>query len=431
MKLEERFIASLRNLGIDANSVCVVALSGGGDSIALLDLILRIKSRYHLCCSAARVTHGIRDSESEDAENSFCERFCAERSIPFRVLSVKNDAVSEIRSRFGCGTEQAAREFRHRLLRKHMEASKARYIFYGHTSDDSMETIFMRLLSGSGAEGLGGISMLRGEAVRPLLRFERRELREYLVSHGVDWIEDASNSSKMYRRNRIRNELMPLMSDIFPGWPRALGVLGEKSQEAARALKKLRSMELDSTVECNRYMWNGEDWDSASGYSKALALWDAFNNLDTSNIPDRRISWRTLKEARRAVDARRTWNSHGFKLAWRNGSIDMGSADSPDTLANAGGRIILSRDEIDRGFAASIGSYEIAVSLQKTTHPKVFAFRIRNWPLEMRFDRGGVKLSSWHETKKPLSKEITDSEKEKVYIFIRKSEVELDGGREQ
>jgi len=431
VKLDERFIASLQNLGIGANSVCVVALSGGGDSIALLDLILRVRSRYHLRCTAARVTHGIRDSESEDAENSFCERFCAERNIPFRALSAENDAVSDIRSRLGCGAEQAARELRHRLLREHMEESKARYVFYGHTSDDNMETVFMRLLSGSGAEGLGGIAMLRGEAVRPLLRFERKELREYLVSNGVDWIEDASNSSKAYRRNRIRNELMPLISDIFPGWPRALAVLGEKSQEAARALKKLRSMELGSTVECDRHIWKEEDWDSASEYSKALALWNAFNHLDTSNIPDRRIPWRALKEARTAIDARRTWNSHGFKSAWKNGFIEVGLADSPDASANAGGRIILSRSEVKRGFAANIGSYDISASLQKPAHPEILTFQVGTWPLEIRFDNSGVRLPPWSETKKPFSKEITDSEEEMVYILIKRSEVGIDAGREK
>lgn len=426
MELDERFIASLRSLGINIDSSCVVALSGGGDSVALLNLIIGIKAEHHLSCSAARVTHGIRDSESENAENSFCEKLCAERNIPFRALSAEQGTVSNIKRRFGCGTEQAARTMRHRLLREHMKASKAQYVFYGHTADDNLETIFMRLLSGSGAEGLGGIEALRGETVRPLLRFEREELRNYLVSKDIDWIEDESNNSKAYRRNRIRNELIPLISDIFPGWPKALGVLGEKSWEAARALKRLCSMELSSVVESDRYMWKEGDWDSASEYSKALALWDAFNNLDDSEIPDRRIPWRGLKAARAAVDARRAWNSYGFKLARKHGFVEMNPADAPDTLGLSGGRIILSRDEVKRGFAANIGSYDIAVSLQRPSYPGIVAFRIENWPLEIRFDNRGIEVE--HKAKTPFSREKNDSGEEMVYIFIENNKVEKDVG---
>jgi len=429
VELDERFIASLRSLGIDAKAACLIALSGGGDSVALLDLVARAK--YHPNCSAARVTHGIRDSETENAESSFCERLCAERSIPFCALSSRNDTVSDIRRRFGCGTEQAARELRHRLLREHMRANKARYILYGHTSDDNLETIFMRLLSGSGAEGLGGIPELRGEAVRPLLSFTRKELREYLMSNDIDWIEDASNSLEAYRRNRIRNELMPLVSDIFPGWPRALNVLGEKSREAARALRKFRSMELNSTAKCDRYMWKEGDWDCASEYSKVLALWDAFNHLDNSGIPDRRIPWRTLKEARTAINARKTWNSHGFKLVRKNGLVEMGRADFPDASGNSGGRIILNRDEVKRGFVTNIGSYDIVVSMQRPTYLGFGAFCVGNWPLEICFGGYGMEVGLRHKTKMPFSEEKTDSGKEMVYIFIKKSKVGFDAGQGQ
>lgn len=426
MELDERFIASLRSLDIGTGSNCVVALSGGGDSVALLNLIIRTKAKYHLNCSAARVIHGIRDLKSENAENSFCEKLCAEHSIPFRVLFAEKGTVSDIKRRFGCSTEQAARTMRQRLLREHMEVSRAQYIFYGHTADDNLETIFMRLLSGSGAEGLGGIEALRGEAVRPLLRFKREELRDYLVSNDIDWIEDESNNSKAYRRNRIRNELLPLITEIFPGWPKALSLLGEKSREAARALRKLCSTELGSTAESAIYMWKEGDWDSASEYSKILALWDAFNYLDDSEIPDRRIPWRGLKEARAAIDARRTWNSYGFKLTRKHGFVEMELDKSPDALGPSGGRIILSRDEVKRGFAANIGSYDIAVSLKRPTYPGISALRIENWPLEIRFDNCGIKVG--HKTKIPFLKEITDSGEEMVYISIKKNKVGINAG---
>ena len=389
-----------------------------------MDLV--VKAKYRLNCGAARVTHWIRDSTSENFENAFCEKLCTERDIPFHVLSAEGDAVYEVKRRFGCGIEQAARVIRHRFLRKHMQASKAQYIFYGHTSDDSLETIFMRLLSGSGAEGLGGIAALRGEVVRPLLGFKREELREYLVSNSIDWVEDASNSSKAYRRNRIRNELIPLISDIFPGWSRALNVLGERSRETALALKRLRSKELGSVVECDRYIWNEGNWDSASEYSKALALWDAFNHLDNSEIPDRRISWRTLKTARMAADSRRVWNSHGFKLVRKHGFIEMSRADS--ALEHSGGRIILSRSEVKKGFVADIGPYDIVVSLQRPSYPGNIAVSIENWPLEIRFDSCGMKVNPLRGCKRETSssEEKTDSGKEMVYVFIEKSRVGLD-----
>jgi len=418
-ELDDRFVSSLRNLGIGIDSSCVVALSGGGDSVALLELMA--KSKHTLNCSAARVTHGIRDLESEETENSFCEELCADRNIPFSILYAEDGIVYDIKKRFGCGIEQAAREIRHRLLKEHMRARKAQYVFYGHTADDNLETIFMRLILGSGAEGLGGIAMLRKEAVRPLLEFERRELREYLLFNGIDWMEDPSNSSKIYRRNRIRNELLPLLSDIFPGWSKTLGVLGEKSQEAALALRRLSSKELSPTVERDSYSWKEGDWDSASDYSKALVLWDAFNKLDDSGIPDRRISWRTLKAARAAIDARRAWNSYNLKLARGNGFIVMSKADFKDALRDTGGRIILGRSEVEAGFAADIGPYHISVSLQRAAHPGVLVFSIGNWPLEIRFGSYGMKVNPLlgNKTKMLLPREKTDCEEEIVYILIR------------
>ncbi|MCK5735420.1 MAG: tRNA lysidine(34) synthetase TilS, partial [Spirochaetaceae bacterium] len=156
----------------------MIALSGGGDSVALLDLVSIFSRSHNITLHAAKVMHGIRLDEEENSEAELCMELCRQRGIPFKILSSESDTVADIQSRYGCGPEQAARKFRHQLLGMYKKEISADFILLGHTADDNLETIFMRLLSGSGPEGLSGISQVREDVLKPLLRIKRSELRE-------------------------------------------------------------------------------------------------------------------------------------------------------------------------------------------------------------------------------------------------------------
>ena len=182
----------------------LVALSGGGDSVALLHILHALRKELSLSLEAAHLNHGLRGVES-DGDESFCRDICRKLRIH---LTVERCANGEIRVANG-SLEEAARIRRLAFLEKTARERRLDRIATGHTRDDQAETVIMRILRGTGPTGLQGILPLRGMYVRPLLDITRLQLRKYLVSVGNEYREDSSNRNVSIYRNRIRLELLP------------------------------------------------------------------------------------------------------------------------------------------------------------------------------------------------------------------------------
>lgn len=417
MKVEKHVYDVLRKEGISAGMHCLLALSGGGDSVALLSILSSIRDKLGIHLSAARVVHGIRGQAEEETETDLCIRLCAQMNVRFSALAPVDESFNEIMKRLGCGPEQAARELRQTLIKKHREEIGADFVLYGHTADDRLETIFMRLLSGSGPEGLSGISLRNKRSLKPMLGILRSELRTYLYQTKTPWAEDSSNDENIYRRNRVRNELIPLISEIFPGWSASLDTLGERSREAADLLDTSSDAELPSTLSKDECSWSKKDWDSASEYSRALALWKGFNSLDNSGIPDHRFPWRRLKEARRAINEGRVWNGPGLRLEVQNDYIVMTTRERKKASLKPDGRIVVSRNEARDSFRIELGGFKIHVCLDAARELPFCAYEVRNWPIIIKFGRDLVSV-----TEKSSGRDLTDADKELVYIFIEPPE---------
>lgn len=200
------------------NDTLVVALSGGADSAALLDMLSRLPG-FNLQLVAAHLNHCLRGAES-DADQEFCNKLAASYGIPFEVRRVD---VKELAKSEGLNLEDAGRRARINFLEQVREKHGATAIITAHHCDDQAETILMRLLRGSGMTGLCGIpySNQRGY-IRPLLNVTRAEIELYLTEHGLDWREDASNQDTSFLRNRIRHELLPLLEQYNPSVRRSL-----------------------------------------------------------------------------------------------------------------------------------------------------------------------------------------------------------------
>jgi len=407
----------LKQLHLPGESSCLIALSGGGDSVALLDMVSRLAPDLGMTLYAAKVMHGIRAESEEAAEAEFCSGLCKERGVPFRTLVSDGETVADIQLRYGCGPEHAARHYRLTLLRRHMDDIAARYILFGHTADDQLETVFMRLLSGSGPEGLAGISYRSDPFIRPMLGISRSDLRSYLNTENISWMEDSSNRENRYRRNRMRNELIPLIQDIYPGWDRALETLAERSREAGESLKAEVSSRLSCRKTENECLWNECDWNASTEYLKALALWEAFNHLDDSGIPDRKLSWKSVKEARKAVAEKKIWNSFGLRLERDGGSVRM---SRPGEAGMSTVRILLESGDVDDGFSAVLGGYRVEASFRKAAGMRSILMNEGDWPLELHFG-GGLKypvLGKYCITEKKAVNKSPDSQGKLVYIFI-------------
>jgi tRNA(Ile)-lysidine synthase len=179
----------------------LVLLSGGRDSVCLLDLAVRLGCDV----AALHVDHGLRPDSAEDA--AFCADLCADLSVE---LTVRHAGV------FDGGNVQAwARERRYRAASELAEPRGAA-IATGHTATDQVETVLYRLAASPGRRALLGIPARAGAVVRPLLEVTREETAAYCAERGLPWREDPSNASDAYARNRVRAELLPVLRALHP-----------------------------------------------------------------------------------------------------------------------------------------------------------------------------------------------------------------------
>lgn len=415
MKLEKHFKKRLDEFNIPKNPRCLIALSGGGDSVALLELLIREREKLNLKLHAARVMHGIREMSVEEEENRLCEELCREREVPFSVL----DASAEIHSleeKLGCGPEQAARTARHEILEKFSEKMNSDAVFFGHTADDQLETVMMRLLSGSGPEGLKGISGCGGKNFRPLLAVERKDLRRFLMDNGIRWAEDTTNDGSRYTRNRIRNELLPLITDIYPGWPSALRILSERATEVTEALEKAMKVVLPQAERDDLPIWECKVWDEAPAYFRALAIWKAVNHFDDSVVPDRRYPWKTVKAIRKALESNGLWESKGIVAERTEEFLQFGKADESFEA-----RLILTQEEAKAGFQTIMRGRTICISPDKPERGDFSTLEITErdvWPLEIHFtgESGNIFKIKSIITEKSSVPMFTDADKEIFYI---------------
>ena len=188
----------------------VVGLSGGADSVALVDALASLRRRRGFRLVAAHLDHGLRSGSRDDA--AFCAAFCATLDVPLRA------ATADVRARAARergGLEQAARRERYAFLRAVRDEEGAAAILVAHTRDDQAETLLLRLLRGAGATGLAGMRPRAGDILRPLLDVSRADVLDHLRERGLAWREDPSTADPAHRRNRVRHELLPYLEARF------------------------------------------------------------------------------------------------------------------------------------------------------------------------------------------------------------------------
>lgn len=197
----------------------LVALSGGPDSVALLHLLVSFRDEWKLRLGAVHVNHRIRKREATRDEK-FCEELCERLQID---LTIATEDIPARAKRLKKGVEETGREFRYEFFEFLAEEDDYDTVALGHHQNDQVETILFRLLRGTGRTGLMGMPVRRGPFVRPLLDISKEAILEYLDGHGLDFCVDSSNSNIDYRRNYIRQKLLPLIrKEINPSVDRAL-----------------------------------------------------------------------------------------------------------------------------------------------------------------------------------------------------------------
>jgi len=199
----------------------LLGVSGGADSLALLDILVRL--RYPLV--AAHFNHLLRPEAGEDA--LAVKRVAAKMRVP---LVLGADDVARHAREFHLSIEEAARELRYRFLFEQAEKHKAAAVLVAHNADDQVETVLMHLLRGAGLDGLTGMSLYAlpnpwSETIpliRPVLGIWRSEINAYCLERSLHPLTDATNADTAFFRNRLRHELIPELDACAPGFRRRL-----------------------------------------------------------------------------------------------------------------------------------------------------------------------------------------------------------------
>ena len=193
---------------LNSNDLYIVALSGGADSVALLLFLDEMGYQVH----AAHCNFHLRGAES-DRDEAFCESLCLQKNIPFHRIHFDTLTYAETHH---VSVEMAARELRYgyfEQLRKDIGASG---ICVAHHRDDSVETVLMNLIRGTGLRGLTGIQPRNGVVLRPLLCVSRQEIELFLQERGQEYVTDSTNLVADVLRNKLRLQIIPLLQTLNP-----------------------------------------------------------------------------------------------------------------------------------------------------------------------------------------------------------------------
>ncbi|MHC1685542.1 MAG: tRNA lysidine(34) synthetase TilS [Clostridiaceae bacterium] len=197
---------------IEKDDKVIVGLSGGPDSVCLLHILYKLKEKYNLTLYAAHVNHCIRGKDADNDEE-YVKELCKILGIKCFVLR-KN--VEQLAKEKGVSSEMAGRDLRYEFfenLKKELSASK---IAIAHNANDRAETILMRIIRGTGLEGLEGIKAVRDNyIIRPLIEVKRGEIEEYCERESLKPRIDATNLETIYSRNKVRLELIPYIQNNF------------------------------------------------------------------------------------------------------------------------------------------------------------------------------------------------------------------------
>lgn len=208
---------------IQPGDTVVCAVSGGADSMALLWAMYLLKEEWQLRLSAAHFNHCLREEES-DRDEAFVRAFCHGYRIPLQTGSARVTPGKK-------GLEAAAREARYAFLN-----TLPGKIATAHTADDNAETVLLHLVRGTGLKGLGGIAPANGRIIRPMLNVTRADVEAFLAEYRIPHVEDSSNGSDAFLRNRLRHEVMPLLRQENPRISRNLSAMALRLRLDEQAL---------------------------------------------------------------------------------------------------------------------------------------------------------------------------------------------------
>ena len=197
---------------IETGDILVLGVSGGPDSMTMLDILLKVKQANQISFDfvVAHVNHMIREEAKED--EAYVKNYCMKNNIQFYGKSID---VQKIANTNKISTEEAGRNARYDFFDEVLQNINGNKIAIAHNKNDKVETMMMNALRGCGIQGLKGIEPIRGKYIRPLIECERKEIEDYCKEKNIEPRIDKTNFENVYTRNKIRNIVIPYIQQEF------------------------------------------------------------------------------------------------------------------------------------------------------------------------------------------------------------------------
>ena len=234
--MKDKVIETIKKYGlIQAKDKIVLGVSGGPDSITMLDILRQIQEEFDFEIVVAHINHMIRKEAIQDEE--YVKKYCEKNSIEFFVKRIDVMSVANNRK---IGTEEAGRFVRYEFFDEILKQTESNKIAIAHNKNDKVETIIMHLLRGSGISGLKGIEPIRENVIRPLIECERKEIEKYCDENRLEPRIDKTNFENDYTRNKIRNIVIPYIEkELNPNIIETIDRFSEVVKKEDRYLEKV------------------------------------------------------------------------------------------------------------------------------------------------------------------------------------------------
>ena len=200
----------INNLNIK-NETVIAAISGGPDSMMLLDILLKLRNKLNINIVVAHVHHNLR--KESDNEAIMVENYCKNNNLIFEFKKIDKYPDNKF-------SEVVARKIRYEFFDSLIKKYNSKYLFTAHHGDDLIETVLMRISRGSSLKGYAGFELINKDRgyniVRPLVYLTKKDIEEYLDKKCIDYAVDKTNKSNKYTRNRYRNNILPILKNEYP-----------------------------------------------------------------------------------------------------------------------------------------------------------------------------------------------------------------------
>lgn len=395
----------------------LVALSGGADSVFLTHVLHRLG----YAIDAAHCNFHLRGEES-DRDEAFCKNLCERLGIALHIVHFDTKTYADLHK---VSIEMAARDLRYNYFEQLRKDIGADGICVAHHMEDSVETILLNIIRGTGLNGLTGISPRNGYILRPMLNVTREEIEQYLDACGEEYVTDSTNLEAVALRNKIRLEVMPLLKTINPSVCEDIAKMSARLAEASKVMD-------DAMQDAANRVCNDNIIDTGKLLNEVSPEMVLFHILSPYGFQPAQIE--NISSSLTCLKTGSTWKSDSHELLFNRGSLIIEKINNPETREykipetgtynlGDGLRISVKMVDIDDGFVIPKTSDTVAVDAEKVRFPLTIR-HAANGDRFIPFGMKGSKLISDYLTNKKKTlfekrqqRVITDAEGRVVWLI--------------